>query len=160
MIFILGSYCITQDFGLTFQERRGKFKPQINKLKYMSLKSKNFGEFLKDLRIKKELSLRDVCKLTKYDPSNWSKIERGKICPPCNEEILRIWAKVLDAEDIQAFIDRAMLSQGMLPRDVFSNNKVVEHLPAFFRTLRNKKPTRKEVDNLIELIKKDGLQED
>ncbi|MDD4358259.1 MAG: helix-turn-helix transcriptional regulator [Candidatus Pacebacteria bacterium] len=123
----------------------------------MSLKLKNFGNFLKDLRIKKELSLRNVCKLTKYDPSNWSKIERGKMCPPCDERVLKIWAKALGVEDVQNFIDKAMLSQGMIPKDVISKKEVIEHLPAFFRTLRNKKPSKEEIDKLVELIKKDGL---
>jgi transcriptional regulator with XRE-family HTH domain len=123
----------------------------------MSSKSKNFGSLLNKLRIDKELSLRDVCKLTHYDPSNWSKIERGKMPPPSDEKILTKWAKILglkDKKDIQNFIDEALIVQGMIPKDVLSNSEVVEHLPAFFRTLRNKKPTKEEIDKLIELIKK------
>jgi transcriptional regulator with XRE-family HTH domain len=115
-----------------------------------------FGKFIKDLRIKKELSLRDVCKLTGYDPSNWSKIERGKITPPSNELVLSKWAKILglkDKKDIRKFIDEAMIVQGIIPKDVLSSD-LVDHLPAFFRTLRNKKPTKEEIDKLIEFIKK------
>lgn len=119
----------------------------------MSLKLK-FGEFLKELRIKKELSLRDVCKLTHYDPSNWSKIERGRMSPPSNEKVLKKWATVLEVEDVQAFIDKALIEQGIIPNDVFYDKEAVMCLPAFFRTLRNKKPTKREIDKLIELIKK------
>lgn len=116
-----------------------------------------FGKFIKDLRIKKELSLREICKLTGYDPSNWSKIERGKLPPSSNEVVLTKWAKILGIKEkkvIQNFIDEAMVIQGIIPKDVLSNGLVVEQLPAFFRTLRNKKPTKEEIDKLVEFIKK------
>lgn len=116
-----------------------------------------FGKFIKGLRIGKELSLREICKLTGYDPSNWSKIERGKLPPPSNDQVLNKWAKILglkEKKEIQNFIDEAMIAQGIIPKDVLSNEELVENLPAFFRTLRNKKPTKEEIDKLIKLIKK------
>jgi transcriptional regulator with XRE-family HTH domain len=122
----------------------------------MSKKTQSFGEKIKNLRIDKQLSLREVCKITGYDPSNWSKIERNKMSPPSNEKILLKWAKILglkNKEDIQNFIDEAKIVQGIIPSDVLSNKNVVEYLPAFFRTLRNKKPTKEEIDKLIELIR-------
>ena len=119
---------------------------------------KKFGKVLKELRIKKELSLREICRLTGYDPSNWSKIERGKISPPSDEKTLRIWAKQLgltkNKKELQKFIDEARIAQGIIPEDVLSQEGAVECLPAFFRTLRNKKPTKKEIDRLVELIRK------
>jgi len=121
----------------------------------MSKNLQKFGGILKDLRIKKSLSLREVCKLTNYDPSNWSKIERGKISPPSEESILRQWAKVLGLKtkkDVQNFIDTAIVSQGIIPEYILSS-KAVEYLPAFFRTLRNRKPTKEEIDKLIEIIR-------
>jgi len=114
-----------------------------------------FGNTLKELRIKKELTLRKMCKLVDYDPSNWSKIERGKISPPPKEKILLKWAETLgvkNSEKIQEFIDQAMVAQGIIPEDILSKKDVVKLLPAFFRTLRDKKPTKKEIDRLIEVI--------
>ena len=113
---------------------------------------KNFGKKLKEARIKRNLSLREICRLVSYDPSNWSKIERGIVSPPSNEKVLRKWAGVSDV-DVQDFIDEAMLAQGIIPKDILSEINTVERLPAFFRTLRNKKPTKKEIDRLIKLIK-------
>ena len=121
----------------------------------MSKNLQKFGKTLKELRIKKELSLRDICKLVNYDPSNWSKIERGKMSPPSKETVLQKWAEVLGLKtkkDIQEFIDKANIAQGIIP-DYILNHNSVEYLPAFFRTLRNKKPTKKEIDRLIKLIK-------
>lgn len=123
----------------------------------MNKNLKKFGKFLKDLRIKKELSLREICKVTNYDPSNWSKIERGVISPPSDEKILRRWAKILGlarkTKEFREFIDEAMLAQGIIPRDILSRKDAVKCMPAFFRTLRNEKPTKEEIDRLIELIR-------
>lgn len=122
----------------------------------MSKNFKKFGKFLKNLRIKRELSLRKICRITGYDPSNWSKIERGKMSPPSDEKILLKWAKILgikNKKDIQDFIDKAIIAQGIIPQDILSQSNTVGYLPAFFRTLRNKKPTKKEIDRLIELIR-------
>jgi len=123
----------------------------------MNKNLQKFGKILKELRIKKGLSLREVWKLTGYDPSNWSKIERGKISPPVEEKVLRKWASILGlsghVKKIQQFIDEAKIAQGIIPQDILSNKSIVKYLPAFFRTLRNKKPTKEEIDRLIELIR-------
>jgi len=115
-----------------------------------------FGKLLKSLRIKKQLSLRQVCALINYDPSNWSKIERGKISPPSDEKVLKKWALILglskDKETLQEFIDHAKIAQGVIPQDLLGQ-EFIGALPAFFRTLRNEKPSKEEIDNLVELIR-------
>jgi transcriptional regulator with XRE-family HTH domain len=110
---------------------------------------------LKELRISKELSLREICKETGYDASNWSKIERGLISPPADEKTLTKWAKVLGLgpKKLREFIDEAKVSQGIIPQDILAQPNAVKCLPAFFRTLRNEKPTKEEIDRLIELIR-------
>jgi len=117
----------------------------------------DFGKKIKELRIKKKLSLREACRLASYDPSNWSKMERGIISPPSDENILKKWAKILginnNERELQKFIDEAKISQGIIPQDILSKSDKLKHLPAFFRTLRNKKPTKEEIDKLIELIR-------
>lgn len=121
----------------------------------MNKNLQKFGQTLKDLRIKKELSLRDVCKETGYDPSNWSKIERGIISPPADEKTLTKWAQTLglNIKQTNEFIDEAKIAQGIIPEDILSQPNAVKYLPAFFRTLRNEKPTKQEIDKLIELIR-------
>jgi len=123
----------------------------------MSKNLKKFGRTLKELRIQKGLTLRKASRLADYDPSNWSKIERGKISPPSDERVLKNWAKILGfpskSSKIQEFIDVAMIAQGIIPQDILSQANAVKYLPAFFRTVRNKKPTKEEIDRLIELIR-------
>lgn len=116
-----------------------------------------FGKHLKKLRINKELSLREICKLVNYDPSNWSKIERGRISPPSDDKILTKWAKTLgldpQTKEFSSFTDEAKIAQGIIPEDILSQKNAIKYLPAFFRTLRNKKPSKEEIDRLIELIR-------
>ena len=54
-----------------------------------------FGKFIKELRARQRLGLREFCLKTGYDPSNWSKIEREVSPPPKDDETLRTWAKQL-----------------------------------------------------------------
>ncbi|MFH1175499.1 MAG: helix-turn-helix transcriptional regulator [bacterium] len=119
---------------------------------------KIFGENLKNARIACGFSLRDICKKTNYDASNWSKIERGIISPPSDEKVLSKWAQVLGLEkgsfNHQQFIDEAQISQGIIPNDILSGREAINYLPAVFRTLRNEKPTKQEIDKLIEIIRR------
>ncbi len=123
----------------------------------MSKNFKKFGKILKELRIQKGLTLRKASHLADYDPSNWSKIERGEIAPPSDERILRRWANVIgisrDTGKVQEFVDEAKIARGIIPRDILSQKNAVKYLPAFFRTVRNKKPSKEEIDKLIELIR-------
>ena len=118
---------------------------------------KKFGEILKELRLKQGLSLREICKKVNYDPSNWSKIERGLIPPPNGETAMTQWASVFGMEkgsgEYYEFIDLANVAQGIIPDYIMQKKDLIRALPAFFRTVRNEKPTKKEIDDLINLIK-------
>lgn len=118
---------------------------------------KIFGEHLKSLREQKRLSLRGICKKVNYDPSNWSKIERGVLSPPGDKDVLKHWAVILGlkvkSREYTRFIDEANIAQGIIPSYILKNEELVRHLPAFFRTIGNEKPTKEEVDNLINLLK-------
>lgn len=118
---------------------------------------KKFGKILYDLRIKKELTLREICRKANYDPSNWSKIERGKIAPPSDRKTLELWAKALglkkSGKEFDNFIYNANVAQSIIPIEIMEEKELVAALPAFFRTLKNRKPNKKEIDNMINLIK-------
>jgi transcriptional regulator with XRE-family HTH domain len=115
---------------------------------------KSFGEFIKELRIRNEITLREFCRKANVDPSNWSKVERGKLPPPRSKEFLNGIAEILrlnkDMDDYYLLFDLAALSY--LPEELVGDEKIVEKLPVFFRTLRGKKPTREELEELIKLI--------
>jgi transcriptional regulator with XRE-family HTH domain len=118
---------------------------------------KKFGKILYDLRIAKEITLREMCRKVNYDPSNLSKIERGKIAPPSEQKTLDLWARTLglkkDSKEFDNFIYNANVAQSIIPFEIMQEKELVAALPAFFRTLKNKKPSKEEMDKMINLIK-------
>lgn len=119
--------------------------------------STTFGQFVRSLRGSKRLSLRDVCRVTGYDPSNWSKVERDLLAPPADETTLNVWAKALQikpkTKDYTMFMDLAVIATGIIPKDIRDREDVMEHVPAFFRTVRGEKPSKEEIDKLIDLLR-------
>ncbi|MFA5086367.1 MAG: helix-turn-helix domain-containing protein [Candidatus Paceibacterota bacterium] len=117
----------------------------------------NFGESLKKLRLDANLTLRDICKIVSYDPSNWSKIERGVMAPPKDAKLLENWAEALklakESKEYSQFMDEAKVAQGSIPEDILADENIIDYLPAFFRTVRNKKPTKEDIDLLISVLK-------
>ena len=54
-----------------------------------------FHEKVKELRLRKKMTLREFCHVNSLEPSNWSKIERGVNPPPKSRDTLESWAKML-----------------------------------------------------------------
>lgn len=116
-----------------------------------------FGKFIKELRARRRLGLREFCLEHGHDPSNWSKIEREVLPPPRDEAILRAWAKQLGlkpgADDWLKFFEYAAVDAGRIPDYVLKDEELLGKLPAFFRTLSGNKPTEEELENLIKLLR-------
>lgn len=114
---------------------------------------KTFGEYIKMLRIEKRITLREFCRSTNIDPSNWSKIERGLMPPPKSKEVLEsiriTFGLKSNSEEYTTLKELAVI--GHVPVDLL-DQKVVDRLPVFFRTLRGEKPTREELENLIKIL--------
>ena len=115
---------------------------------------KKFGEYIKELRIKNQITLREFCKKSGIDPSNWSKIERGINAPPKSKEVLETIAKALNltmnSSEYNRLFDYAMIE--FIPTELAEDSNVLEKLPLFFRTARGEKPTEEELGELIKLI--------
>lgn len=114
-----------------------------------------FGEYIKELRINKGLTLRKFCHMTNLDPSNWSKIERNKLQPPKSLIVLESIALALDieidSEEWHTIKDLATISY--MPRELLDDKSIVDKLPIFFRTVRGESPSKEELEKLIKLIK-------
>ena len=116
----------------------------------------NFGQFIKKIRIEKEITLRDFCRRADLDPSNWSKIERSILQPPKSKHVLSNIAQILDisesSEEWYAMFDLAVASH--IPSELIDNDQITENLPMFFRTLRGDKPSSDDLRDLIDKIRK------
>lgn len=117
-----------------------------------------FGSFIKDIRYRRRTGLREFCLKHGHDPSNWSKMERGVLPPPKDEKILKKWAAQLDIEPESSewieFFDLAAVGAGRIPCYIMQEKELVSKLPVFFRVLSGKKPTARNLRNLLNLLKK------
>jgi hypothetical protein len=116
-----------------------------------------FGTFVKELRARQRLGLREFCLEHGHDPSNWSKIEREVLQPPRDEQILRTWARQLglkpDSDEWLKFFEYAAVDAGRIPDHIMEDKELASHLPAFFRTLSGQKPSREDLEKLLSIIK-------
>ena len=113
-----------------------------------------FGEFIKSMRIEKDIGLREFCRRLSIDASNWSKVERGILPPPQHKDKLDQIAEVLniekDSELYNELTDKAPIDSGIIPKDILSDQETLNALPMFFRTVRSEKPTPEELEKLNE----------
>ena len=120
--------------------------------------AKLFGELFKELRLHQGVTLREYCRLSHQDPAYISRLERGKVPPPNDEEKLIVLAISLgierDSEEWRHFFSTAMVSAGRIPADIMSDEEALKHVPIFLRTLKGEKLSAEQLDDLIEVIKR------
>ena len=116
----------------------------------------NFGEILRELRIKAGFGLRTFAKAIGMQPSNLSFIENGRVSPPRNAEMLEIMAHELglkeETEEWEDFFDAAA-KKGEIPIDLKSDKEITEFIPILCRTISTSKLTRKQIIELVERVK-------
>ncbi len=121
------------------------------------MERETFGNFVRQRREELRLGLRQFCAELNFDPSRWSKVERGVLQPPSDDGILREIRKALrikkDSSDWNKLKDLASFGRGEIPKDIMEDEELVACLPLVFRTLRNEKPTSEQLYNLAELIR-------
>jgi transcriptional regulator with XRE-family HTH domain len=98
-----------------------------------------FGTFIKELRMRRQLSLREFCLEHGHAPGNWSRLERELLPPPHDQQTLRAWAKHLglkpNTADWQTFFDTAAVAAGRIPDHILQDKTLAAQLPALFRAL-------------------------
>lgn len=126
--------------------------------KGQEISAQNFGNFFRGKRVSLGLSLRSFCERYGYDPGNISRLERNILSPSVDDEKLAGYASALkiqrDSEGWVLFHDLAHAAKGKIPSDIKDDEEVINMLPAFFRTMRNKKIDKQKLEKLIQLLKK------
>ena len=114
-----------------------------------------FGQYVKDLREKSGLSLRQFCRLADVDASNWSKIERDLLPPPKSRQQLNDLASIMgipkESEEWNTLLDLAAI--GHVPKELWNNQSVAERMPVFFRTARESKIDKAMIEEIKELFR-------
>ncbi len=116
----------------------------------------NFGTLIKDLRIGKELTLRQCSADLDIDPSNWSKIERNITPPPKDSAVLERWVSFfgLTGDKKSEFLDLAALARNEIPADMASDETVIGALPVFFRAVRGRELSGTRLREFMEDLKR------
>jgi len=116
---------------------------------------KKFGSYITDLRTSRGITLREFCRRTNWDPSNWSKVERSVLSPPKSKTTIE---SILDAigiekgtEEYNTALDLGFLES--IPEDFYEERNVLRELPVLFRTVRGKKPTEEDLQKLIDFLR-------
>jgi transcriptional regulator with XRE-family HTH domain len=114
-----------------------------------------FGEFFKQKRIAQGKTLREFCRDHDLDHGNISKLERGRLTPPQNDETLNKYASYLqlNVEELETFNDLAKIGNKQIP-EYLSDNETLAKLPVFFRALKGSELSEDKLQTLIEMIRK------
>jgi len=115
-----------------------------------------FNELLKSLRINLGITLRQCAADLGVDASNWSKLERGVNPAPKDHTILKIWAEYfrLKGEEVADFFSLAALSRKEIPGDIATDERIMEALPAFFRSLRDSDMSDEKLQEFVNDLRK------
>ncbi len=117
-----------------------------------------FGDFFRQKRNSLGFTLRSFCERYNYDPGNISRLERNILSPSIDKQKLEGYASALkishDSEEWVLFFDLAHMAKGKIPEDIVKSPQILSFLPAFYRTARGEKLTKKQIKELINLLNK------
>ena len=118
-----------------------------------------FGDYVKQRRVAKRITLRAFSEAVGYDPANYSRMERGLLKPPTNPEKLAGFARELGmnraGDEFKEMVRLAAISRGEIPPAILSDEAVLAKLPVLFRTLEGDKVEPEMLDELFEAMKKE-----
>ncbi len=116
-----------------------------------------FGAFFKARRATIGLTLREFCRENGLDPANMSRIERDLLPPPSDRSRLEQYAQFLGldpkSDDWYAFFDLAAAARGRIPEYVMSDEVLVAKLPLVFRTMRERRLSKRQLEDLAKKIR-------
>ena len=116
-----------------------------------------FGALVRAHRQRLGLGLREFCLSNGMDPAYLSRIERGLLPPPQDQERLAELAGHLGiasgSNDWGNFMDHAAVCAGSLPPDILDDDRMLKKLPVLFRTIRGNKLTEAKLRELIDFLR-------
>ncbi len=114
-----------------------------------------FHELLKNLRVSREIGLREFAHSIQMDVGNYSKVERGILNPPKAEILSKITGALRLSKDEEGKLSGlAALANGKIPEDIAEEVKDYEYLPVLLRTIANKQLTDEQLKELTDRVNK------
>lgn len=98
--------------------------------------------------------------MIEMDPSNYSRLERGKDIPPSSSDKLNLIAHSLGipkgSEEYGEMVRLADIGRGEIPRTILSDRELAAKLPVFFRTLEHSQADGDNtLDGIIKTIRRE-----
>lgn len=120
-----------------------------------------FGNYLRACRLQAGYGLRSFAEAIDMQPSNLSNIEHGRVNPPQDRDTLTKIADTLGLRGMarNRIFDLAVAHKpGALPPDVAEFAGRTPGIPVLLRTIADRKLTRKDLDALVEHVKRHARQ--
>jgi len=113
-----------------------------------------YGEMLRNLRVEKEITLRELASNSDIDVAYLSRVERCTIPPPQKDELLDAINDAIDATEAEgrALKDQAAVDNKVFPPDIADKIGKMEGIPLLLRTVANKKLTAEEIRKVTDFI--------
>lgn len=120
------------------------------------IQSMQFIQLVKSIMEREKIGLRELARRSGVNAGYLSRV-LSKIEPPFQDlGKLEIIANSLNIEkgsdEYYKLFDYAKVDGGRLPEYVKNREEVMSFLPAFFRTIDNKKPTKEQLEKLMKDI--------
>lgn len=112
-----------------------------------------FGEEVRKIRLEKRIGLREFCRRINKDPSYWSKVEREQTKVSWDGNLEMALQDVLDLSynELKRLYFYARFQTLSYQARTFDDLRLM--LPVFIHTVNGKKPSKKQLIELAELIK-------
>jgi len=129
----------------------------LQQTKERLMKTIAFGEMFKELRIRNNYTLRGFCQALGKDPGNISKLERGLLPPPQDQQQLESYAAMFKlkpgTEEYERFFILAAIQAGRIPSKLLSDKQLLSKLPILFRTITGQRIDPEKLDIFIEQLR-------
>ena len=118
-----------------------------------------FGNYLREKRLEKNLTLRMFCERYGFDTAYISRLENNKITPPSKQKLIVV-AEALEipreTKEWTTFFDLAYMARNEFPSDIAQGaREVITILPAFLRTKDGKRVSNEKVEKVIKFLESD-----
>jgi transcriptional regulator with XRE-family HTH domain len=113
-----------------------------------------YGNMLRQKRVEKEMTLRELSLRTDIDVAYLSRVERENIQPPQDEELLDSInvSLSLGADEAQKMKDQSAIDNRRMPKELADQAQKIDGFPLFLRTVSNKKLTNEKLKELTNFI--------
>lgn len=118
------------------------------------MEKETFADYIADIRIKREFSLRRMADLLNISAAYYSDVEKGRR-NPLRLEKLELFARVADmtAEEKNRMLDLAGNARGTVAPDIAAYVRDRPYVAAALRLARDRQAGRREWDSFTSLLK-------